>query len=123
MPGTSLNDRLAGGDTLIVVAIDRIGRTLAEHRPVHLRPAGPWASTVRSLAESEAQWTRYLEADEGSPEDLLRPGPDHVRGLGGRPRAGVCEAPDQGGPGSGPPEGEDPGTAQKVPAQPGGSDA
>ena len=23
---------------------------------------------VRSLAEAEAQWTRYLEADEGSPE-------------------------------------------------------
>ena len=26
---------------------------------------------VRSLAEAEAQWTRYLEADDGSPEDFF----------------------------------------------------
>ena len=65
-----LNSRLTGGDTLVVVAIDRIGRT--------------WQDTIRSicslwdrgvkiksLAESEAQWTKYLEADEGSSESFF----------------------------------------------------
>ena len=62
-----LNGRLAGGDTLVVVAIDRIGRTwqdvvrsICELRDRCVR--------IRSLAEAEAQWTKYLEADEGSPE-------------------------------------------------------
>ena len=62
-----LNDRLAGGDTLVVVAIDRIGRTWQDtiRSICELRDRGV---KIRSLAESEAQWTRYLEADEGSPE-------------------------------------------------------
>jgi DNA invertase Pin-like site-specific DNA recombinase len=62
-----LNDRLAGGDTLAVVAIDRIGRTWQDtvRSICDLRDRGV---NIRSLAESEAQWTRYLEADEGSPE-------------------------------------------------------
>ena len=62
-----LNFRLAGGDTLAVVAIDRIGRTWQDtvRSICDLRDRGV---KIRSLAESEAQWTRYLEADEGSPE-------------------------------------------------------
>ena len=62
-----LNDRLAGGDTLVVVAIDRIGRTWQDtvRSICELRDRGV---RIRSLAEAEAQWTRYLEADEGSPE-------------------------------------------------------
>jgi putative DNA-invertase from lambdoid prophage Rac len=62
-----LNGRLAGGDTLAVVAIDRIGRTWQDtvRSICALRDRGV---NIRSLAESEAQWTRYLEADEGSPE-------------------------------------------------------
>ena len=62
-----LNDRLAGGDTLVVVAIDRIGRTWQDivRTICELRDRGV---KIRSLAEAEAQWTRYLEADEGSPE-------------------------------------------------------
>ena len=62
-----LNSRLAGGDTLVVVAIDRIGRTWQNtvRSICDLRDRGV---NIRSLAESEAQWTRYLEADEGSPE-------------------------------------------------------
>ena len=63
-----LNARLAGGDTLVVVAIDRIGRT--------------WQDTIRSICSlrdrrvkirslAEAQWTRYLEADEGSHESFF----------------------------------------------------
>ena len=62
-----LNDRLAGGDTLVVVAIDRIGRLWTDtvRSMVELRDRGV---KIRSLAETEAQWTTYLEADEGSLE-------------------------------------------------------
>ena len=62
-----LNGRLAGGDTLVVVAIDRIGRTWQDtiRSICSLRDRGV---KIRSLAEAEAQWTKYLEADEGSPE-------------------------------------------------------
>ena len=62
-----LDGRLAGGDTLVVVAIDRIGRTWQDivRSICELRARGV---KIRSLAEAEAQWTRYLEADEGSPE-------------------------------------------------------
>ena len=62
-----INGRLAGGDTLIVVAIDRIGRRWPDtiRSICDLRDRGV---KVRSLAESEAQWTKYLEADEESPE-------------------------------------------------------
>ena len=62
-----LNGRLAGDDTLVVVAIDRIGRRWSDtiRSICELRDRGV---KIRSLAEAEAQWTRYLEADEGSPE-------------------------------------------------------
>ena len=62
-----LNGRLAGGDTLVVVAIDRIGRRWPDILKAicSLRDRGV---KIRSLAEAEAQWTQYLEADEGSPE-------------------------------------------------------
>ena len=62
-----LNGRLAGGDTLVVVAIDRIGRRWPDtiRSICDLRDRGV---KVRSVAEAEAQWTRYLEADDGSPE-------------------------------------------------------
>ena len=62
-----LNGRLAGGDTLVVVAIDRIGRRWPDtiRSICELRNRGV---KVRSLADAEKEWTRYLEADEGSPE-------------------------------------------------------
>ena len=62
-----LDGVLAGGDTLVVVAIDRIGRTWQDtvRSICALRDRGV---KIRSLAEAEAQWTKYLEADEGSPE-------------------------------------------------------
>ena len=62
-----LNGRLAGGDTLVVVAIDRIGRRWPDtiRSICELRDRGV---KIRALAESEARWTRYLHADEGSPE-------------------------------------------------------
>ena len=58
---------MAGGDTLVVVAIDRIGRTWQDtiRSICSLRDRGV---KIRSLAEVEAQWTCYLETDEGSPE-------------------------------------------------------
>ena len=50
-----------------MVAIDRI--VSGQRRPIRsicdLRDRGV---KVRSPAEAEAQWTRYLEADDGSPE-------------------------------------------------------
>ena len=62
-----LNGRLAGGDTLVVVAIDRIGRRWTDviKAICELRDRGV---KIRSLAESEAQWTKYLEADAETPE-------------------------------------------------------
>ena len=62
-----LNGRLAGGDTLVVVAIDRIGRRWPDtiRSICELRDRGV---KVRSLADAEKEGTRYLEADEGSPE-------------------------------------------------------
>ena len=62
-----LNGRLAGGDTLVVVAIDRIGRRWQDtiRSICDLRDRGV---KIRSLAESEAQWTKYLEADAETPE-------------------------------------------------------
>ena len=63
----SLDGRLAGGDTLVVVAIDRIGRTWQDtiKSICSLRDRGV---KIRSLADTEAQWTRFLEVEEGSPE-------------------------------------------------------
>ena len=65
-----LDGRLAGGDTLVVVAIDRIGRTWQDivRSICALRYRGV---KIRSLADAEAQWTRYLEADEGSSEAFV----------------------------------------------------
>ena len=52
-----LDGRLAGGDTLVVVAIDRIGRTWQDtvRSICELRDRGV---RIRSLAEAEAEWTR-----------------------------------------------------------------
>ena len=62
-----LNGRLAGGDILMVVAIDRIGRRWPDTIKAicDLRDRGV---KVRSLADAEKEWTRYLEAEAGSPE-------------------------------------------------------
>ena len=62
-----LHSHLAGDDTLVVVAIDRIGwrwpdtiKSICElpDREVN----------VRSLADAEKEWTRYLEAGPGTSE-------------------------------------------------------
>ena len=66
-----LDGRLAGGDTLVVVAIDRIGRNWQDivRTICELRDRGV---KVRSLADAEKEWTRHLEADDGSPEAFFR---------------------------------------------------
>ena len=61
-----LAGRLAGGDTLVVVAIDRIGRTWQDtvRSICELRDRGV---KVRSLSEAEAQWTRCQGRRQGVP--------------------------------------------------------
>ena len=96
-----LNGRLAGGDTLVVVVIDRIGRRWPDtiRSICELRNRGV---KIRSLAETEAQWTHYLETDEGSPEAFFGQVLTMFAALGGRPGAGVHQAAHQGGAGTGP---------------------
>ena len=86
--------RLAGGDTLVVVAIDRIGRTWQDIvRSIYeLQDRG---IKIRSLAEAEAQWPRYFGPHQNQvPVVLGRHGSQS--NLGGR------QSRDHGETGSGP---------------------
>ena len=84
----SLDARIAGGDTLVVAAIDRIGRTWTDtiRAIVALQERGV---KVKSLAESEAQWTKYLEAEAGSAEAFIGQILIMFGGVGSRPGTGV----------------------------------
>ena len=66
----SLDSQLAQGDTLVVVAIDRIGRrwldTMGNIHDLQRRGV-----RIRSLADIEQSWAQYLDADSGSPESFL----------------------------------------------------
>jgi len=66
----ALDARLQGGDTLVVVAVDRIGRrwmdTVSAIRDLRARDV-----KIRSLAEAEATWTNYLLAEPDTPEALI----------------------------------------------------
>ena len=66
----TLDGRLAGGDTLVVVAIDRIGRTWYDtiRAIASLQERGV---KVKSLARSEAEWSRYLEAEQDSTDAFI----------------------------------------------------
>ena len=61
----SLDSRLAQGDTLVVVSIDRIGRRwLDTMGNIHgLQRRGV---RIRSLADCEQSWAQYLDADPDS---------------------------------------------------------
>ena len=61
----SLDGRLSGGDTLMVVRIDRIGRKWLDTLQciINLRSRGV---KIRSLDETET-WTQYLELDPDDP--------------------------------------------------------
>ena len=66
----ALNTRLAAGDTLVVVAIDRIGRrwmdTVNTVRDLRTREV-----KIRSLAQSEATWVTYLDAEPDTAEAVI----------------------------------------------------
>ena len=66
----ALQVRLRPGDTVVVVELARVGRrwTEAVNTIRLLRVAGV---RFRSLAESESTWSRYLEADEDSPDHFI----------------------------------------------------
>ena len=66
----ALQGRLRPGDTVVVVELARIGRcwTEAVNTIRQLRADGV---RFRSLAESESTWSRYLEADEDSPDHFV----------------------------------------------------
>ena len=65
-----LDEVLARGDVLVVAAIDRLGRRYLEMM---------WAIydlqrrgiRLRSLADNEVEWTKYLDADPDSPEAFM----------------------------------------------------
>ena len=66
----ALDAKLAAGDTLVVVAIDRIGRrwmdTVNTVRDLRAREV-----KIKSLAQSEATWVTYLDADPDTPEAVI----------------------------------------------------
>ncbi len=66
----SLDSRLAQGDTLVVVSIDRIGRrwpdTMGNIHDLQRRGV-----KIRSLADNEQSWAQYLGANPDSPESFL----------------------------------------------------
>jgi DNA invertase Pin-like site-specific DNA recombinase len=66
----TLDRRLARGDTLVIASIDRIGRTRLNIMS-SIRDLVERGVKIRSLASTEAEWARYLDADLGSPEALL----------------------------------------------------
>ena len=66
----ALDAKLAAGDTLVVVAIDRIGRrwmdTVNAVRDLRAREV-----KIRSLAQSEATWVTYLAAEPDTAEAVI----------------------------------------------------
>ena len=66
----ALDAKLVSGDTLVVVAIDRIGRrwmdTVNAVRDLRTR-----AVKIRSLAQSEATWVTYLAAEPDTAEAVI----------------------------------------------------
>ena len=117
-----LNGRLAGGDTLVVVAIDRIGRRWPDtiRSICELRDRGV---KIRSLAEAEVQWTRYLEADDGSPEAFFGQVLTMFAAWVADQELESIKRRTRGGAGTGPSAGKGVGATQEVPSQPGGDDA
>ena len=66
----ALNARLVSGDTVVVVAIDRIGRrwmdTVNAVRDLRTREVG-----IRSLAQTEATWVTYLASEPDTAEAVI----------------------------------------------------
>ena len=66
----SLDSRLAQGDTLVVVSIDRIGRRWLDTMG-NIHDPQRRGGRIRSLADNEQSWAQYLDADPESPESFL----------------------------------------------------
>ena len=66
----ALDAKLAAGDTLVVVAIDRIGRRWMDtvNAARDLRTRGV---KIKSLSAAETSWASCLAADPGTPEAFL----------------------------------------------------
>ena len=69
----ALNTRLAAGDTLVVVAIDRIGRRWMDtvNTVRDLRARDPVNGSLGSMAQSEATWVTYLDAEPDTAEAVI----------------------------------------------------
>ena len=66
----ALNTRLTSGDTLVVPAIDRIGRRWMDTVNV-VRDLRVRGVKIKSLPAAEASWASCLVADPGTPEAFL----------------------------------------------------
>ena len=81
----ALDAKLAAGDTLVVVAIDRIGRrwmdTVNAVRDLRTREV-----KIKSLAQSEATWVTYLAAEPDTAEAVIGDIPDPPSWRGPRSR-------------------------------------
>ena len=66
----SLDSRLAEGDTLVVVPIDRIGRRWLDTMG-NIHDLQRHGVRLCSLAGNEQSWAQYLDADPDSPESFL----------------------------------------------------
>ena len=65
-----LDSRLAAGDVLVVVSVDRVGRhwmdTISAVRDLRHRQV-----RLRSMTGAEQVWTQYLDADPNTPEAMI----------------------------------------------------
>ena len=99
-----LDKRMVEGDVLVVAAVDRIGRRWLDTASV-LRDLRSRGIRLRSLAQAEQVWTRYLDADPDSPEALIGDilaavfswqAEQEQRNISRRTRAGLARARAQG---------------------------
>ena len=112
-----LDGRLSGGDILVVVRIDRIGRRWLDTLQciIALRARGV---RIRSLDETEG-WTQFLELEPEDPMAFRRTPDGQHGGVGGGPGAGSGTPAHQGGLGGSKSPGQDPGTSEVPHRRPG----
>ena len=106
----ALDAKLAAGDTLVVVAIDRIGRrwmdTVNAVRDLRTREV-----KIRSLAQSEATWVTYLDAEPDTPEAVIGDILTTFMAWAAEQELQAVSRRTQGRPGEGQGRGQDPGAA------------
>ena len=109
----ALNTRLTSGDTLVVAAIDRIGRRWMDtvNAVRNLRTRGV---RIRSLSAAEASWASCLEAGPGTPEAFLADTLLSFMAWASEQELEGHAAAHRGRPGQGPGGGKDPGAAAQA---------